>query len=245
MPIRSASIAPLEIEQFSHYAEDWWNEAGPLAPLHRLNPVRLSYIRDQACAHFARKGLLPLKGLAVCDVGCGGGLVTEPLARLGAEATGLDASAAAIKIARQHAKVSGLAIEYREGSVEDMAAGKARYDLITALEIAEHVAHLDSFMRALSALLKPGGLLIMSTLNRTPRSFILGIIAAEYVLGWVPRGTHNWKKFLRPSELARRLEACGVEVTDLTGLVFNPMRGGFELRKHDLAVNYMLAATKR
>jgi 2-polyprenyl-6-hydroxyphenyl methylase/3-demethylubiquinone-9 3-methyltransferase len=245
MPRRSASIAPREIEQFSRHAPDWWDETGPLAPLHRLNPVRLGYIREQAATHFKRKGKTPLKGLSALDVGCGGGLVTEPLVRLGAKVTGLDASKEAIKVAREHAKLSKLDIMYKESSVEELVEGKTRYDLITALEIAEHVADLDSFLGSVTSLLKPNGLLIMSTLNRTPKSFLLGIVAAEYILKWVPRGTHNWKKFLKPSDIARRFSDNGIELADLTGLVFHPFKGDFELRKDDLAVNYMLTAIKR
>jgi len=245
MPSSASTIATHEIEHFSAHAGDWWVEDGPLAPLHRLNPVRLGYIQNQACAHFKRVGHTPFKGLSVLDVGCGGGLVTEPLARCGANVTGLDASKAAIKIARQHAKMVRLNIDYRQGGVEDLARGKERFDLIVALEIAEHVADIDSFMRDLTTLLQPGGLLIMSTLNRTPKSFLLGIIAAEYVLGWVPKGTHSWKKFLQPAELARQLEKYGAEITDMTGLVFNPISGEFQLQPRDLAVNYMLAAVKR
>jgi 2-polyprenyl-6-hydroxyphenyl methylase/3-demethylubiquinone-9 3-methyltransferase len=247
MPSRTAaSIAPDEIAHFSQQAKDWWNPEGPFRPLHRLNPVRLGYVRDQACAHFnlSAKGRQALKGLSALDVGCGGGLVAEPLARMGAKVTGLDASQEAIETARRHGRMMGLAVDYRVGSVEELAKGKQRYDLITALEIIEHVADMDSFLGALTKLLKPGGLLVMSTLNRTPKSFLLGIIAAEYIFGWVPRGTHQWRKFVRPSELVQRLDRHGLQTTDLSGLVFNPLRNEFELSASDLAVNYMLAAKR-
>jgi len=246
MPQRqSASIQAEEIAQFSRHAEDWWNPHGKFRPLHHLNPVRLEYVRDQICDHMRREAhtRYALKDLKILDVGCGGGLLAEPLARMGAKVTGLDASDETIAIARQHAKQSGLSIDYKAASVEELAKAKARYDVITALEIAEHVADLDSFLKAIRTLLKPNGLLIMSTLNRTPKSFLLGIVAAEYILNLVPRGTHQWQKFIRPSELVARLEKIGLHARDLTGLVLNPLRNEFELRKTDLDVNYMLTAS--
>ncbi len=242
---RAKSIASEEIDQFSRHAEDWWNPDGAFRPLHRLNPIRLEYVRDNTCAHFGRKaGRAALKGLKILDVGCGGGLLAEPLARLGGNVTGIDASKETIAAAKRHAKDGGLTIDYRVSSVEELARKKIKYDLITALEVAEHVADMDSFITSLAALLKPGGLLIMSTLNRTPQSFLLGIIAAEYVLGWMPRGTHQWNKFIRPSELAGKLEAENLRVDDLTGFVFNPLTGAFELRTGALGVNYLLTAVK-
>src|ERR1700733_14703632 len=232
MPRHAASIAAEEIDRFSQHAEDWWNPDGAFRPLHRLNPVRLEYVRDRACAHFERmpKSRQPLKGLKILDVGCGGGLLAEPLARLGDDVTGIDASETTITAARKHAKTMGLDIDYRIAGAEDLAAKKMRYDLITALEVIQHVADTDSFLAALARLLKPGGLLVMSTLNRTPKSFLLGIVAAEYVLGWIPRGTHEWTKVIRPSELVRQLSQNGLEAFGLTGLIFNPLRGEFELR---------------
>ena len=208
MPRHAASIATEEIDRFSQYAEDWWNPDGAFRPLHRLNPVRLEYVRDRACAHFGRDAgsRHSLKGLKVLDVGCGGGLLSEPMARLGGEVTGIDASKKTISVARDHAKAMYLKIDYRVSSVEEMARRKEKFDVITALEVIEHVADVRSFLGALSSLLKPGGLLIMSTLNRTPKSFLLGIVAAEYLLGWIPRGTHEWKKFIRPSELVKRVK---------------------------------------
>jgi len=243
MPRHAASIAEEEINRFSQHAEDWWNPEGAFRPLHRLNPVRMEYVRDRACAHFGRDAGKPgaLKNLKILDVGCGGGLLAEPLARLGGAVTGIDASENTIFVATRHAKKSGLAIDYRVAGVEKLAKKKTRYDLITALEVIEHVADVDSFVASLTALLKPNGLLIMSTLNRTPKSFLLGIVAAEYILRWIPCGTHEWKKFVRPSELARRLAANGLRVDNLTGLVFNPLRNEFELQAGDLDVNYMAA----
>jgi 2-polyprenyl-6-hydroxyphenyl methylase/3-demethylubiquinone-9 3-methyltransferase len=247
MPRHAASIATEEIDRFSQQAEDWWNPEGAFRPLHRLNPLRVEYVRDRACTHFGRSvgTRQSLKGLKILDVGCGGGLLAEPLARLGGEVTGIDASKETIAVARDHAKAMRLDIDYRVSSVEELAKKKIRYDLITALEVIEHVADVDSFLAALSRLLKPDGLLVMSTLNRTPKSFLLGIVAAEYVLGWIPRGTHEWKKFVRPSGLVKWLEENGLQAEDLTGLIFNPLRGAFELRKDDLDVNYMVTVTKQ
>jgi 2-polyprenyl-6-hydroxyphenyl methylase/3-demethylubiquinone-9 3-methyltransferase len=240
------SIAAEEIDRFSQHAEDWWEPEGAFRPLHRLNPVRLEYVRDRACAHFTRDATSrhSLKGLKILDVGCGGGLLAEPLARLGGAVTGIDASEKTIAVARRHAGETGLRIDYRVASAEEMARKAARYDLVTALEVVEHVENIESFVSALARLLKPGGLLLMSTLNRTPKSFLLGIVAAEYMLGWIPRGTHRWRKFLRPSELVGQLANAKLQTTDLTGLVFNPLSGAFELRKNDLAVNYMLTAKR-
>jgi 2-polyprenyl-6-hydroxyphenyl methylase/3-demethylubiquinone-9 3-methyltransferase len=241
-----SSVSIEEVSRFSRDAEDWWNPEGKFRPLHRLNPVRLRYVRDQVCTHFNHDPAWrqPFQGLDVLDVGCGGGLLTEPMTRLGARMTGLDASEEAIVVARRHAREQGLEVEYRADNVEDLARGKKRYDVVTALEIAEHVADLDSFIEALSRLLKPNGMLIMSTLNRTPKSFLLGIVAAEYILRWVPRGTHQWKKFIRPSELVNKLENNGLRSIDLTGLIFNPLTGEFEISKSDLGVNYMLTAMR-
>jgi len=242
---QTASIEPEEIAQFSRHAEDWWNPNGKFQPLHRLNPLRVEYVRDQICTHFKRSpsSRHALKDLKILDVGCGGGLLSEPMARMGGKVTGIDASTETAAIAKSHAKQFGLTIDYRIASVEDLVKQKIKYDVITALEVAEHVADMDSFFAALKKLLKPRGLLIMSTLNRTPKSFLLGIVAAEYILRWVPRGTHQWQKFIRPSELVKRLDDIGMGAMDLTGLTFNPLRQEFELRKDDLAVNYMLTAS--
>lgn len=245
-PVKKSSIEASEIAQFSRVAGEWWNPEGALRPLHRLNPCRVAYIRDQIVGRGLGGGSVrqPLKNVSVLDVGCGGGLLAEPLARLGAKVAGLDASELAIAEARRHAKLSGLDIAYRHGSAEDLAEEKNRYDVVTALEIVEHVADLGLFVASLVKLLKPKGLLILSTLNRTPESFLMGVVAAEYVLRWVPRGTHRWSKFVKPSELVAKLEAEQMTVTDLTGLVFHPLKNEFGLSKEKLGVNYMLAAVK-
>lgn len=240
------SLAEEEVARFSALAGEWWRPEGAFRILHRINPLRVEYVKNQVCGAFKRKPdlLHPLKGLRVLDAGCGGGLMTEALVRLGAGATGLDASNEAIAVAKRHAGDAGLSVNYRVGSVEEMSKGKARFDVITALDVIEHTAARSPFLGALAPMLKPGGLLIMATLNRTTASYLFGVLAAEYVLGWVPRGTHNWEKFVRPSELAKELESKGLAVSDLTGLVFDPLTGVFGLKKHDLRINYLLTAVK-
>lgn len=240
------SIDHAEIAQFSAHAEDWWNPEGALRPLHRLNPIRLQYIRDAVCGHFklSEDKRDVLKELSVLDIGCGGGLLCEPMARLKGDVTGLDASSAAIKTAKAHAKQSGLTIDYRSGSVEEFCRSGKKYDVITALEILEHVADISLFLKSAAKLLKPNGLIILSTVNRTPKSFLLGIVAAEYILKWVPRGTHNWRKFLRPSELAAHLGSAGLSVADITGVTFDPLNNNFHLRHGKVDVNYIMTAVK-
>lgn len=244
------TIDPEEIANFSAQAEEWWDENGAFKPLHKLNPVRLQYIRTQICQHFEKDALScdALKDISLLDIGCGGGLVAEPLARTGAVVTGIDASEENIKTAQAHAKASGIAkknLTYKAISAEELhSSSKKRYDVVTASEIVEHVADLDLFIASAAGLLKPGGLLIVSTLNRTPKSFALGIVAAEYILRWVPRGTHSWKKFVRPSELARGFRANNLTAEDLTGLVYNPLNDQFSLHDKDIAVNYFMTAIK-
>ena len=238
-----SSIDAQEIENFSKDAGQWWDENGPFKPLHRLNPVRLSYIKAQICKVFERDvdDLKALKGLDILDVGCGGGLVCEPLARLGGNVTGADADAAAIDVAQDHAKASGLKIEYLNKPAEEI---DQQFDVVLALEIIEHVADPQEFVESVAKLAKPGGLVIFSTLNRNPKSFLLGIVAAEYILRWVPQGTHNWNKFVRPSELAKMGRQTGLEAQDITGLIFDPLKNEFRLSKNDLDVNYLLSCKK-
>jgi 2-polyprenyl-6-hydroxyphenyl methylase/3-demethylubiquinone-9 3-methyltransferase len=242
----AASIDAEEVAKFSAMAEVWWDPNGKFRPLHRFNPVRLTFIRDRLCAHFGRDPLAdkPLEGLKVLDVGCGGGLLSEPLARLGAEVTGLDAAEQNVKVAGLHAAESGLAIDYRHGSVEALAEGDRRFDAVLNMEVVEHVADVDSFLTASAALVRPGGLMILATLNRTPKAFLLAIVGAEYLLRWLPRGTHDWRRFLRPSELARSLREAGLEVTEMTGVAYNPLTDGWRLAPRDLDVNYMLVAER-
>ena len=238
-----SSIDTQEIHNFSKDATDWWDENGPFKPLHRLNPVRLSYIKEQICEAFDKdvSNLKALKGLSILDVGCGGGLVCEPLARLCAIVTGVDADPIAIETAQKHAKASELEIDYQNKPAEDM---QKQFDIVLALEIIEHVQNPAEFVETISKLVKPGGLVIFSTLNRNPKSFLLGIVAAEYILRWVPQGTHSWKKFIRPSELAKMARACGLQTNDVTGLIFNPLNNEFKLSKNDLDVNYLLSCKK-
>ena len=244
LPVDGGTGDTKEIAKFARIAASWWDEAGPFAPLHRLNPVRLGFIRDQVVAHFGGdgKGLRPLGGLRLLDLGCGGGLVAEPMARLGASVTGADADAEALSVARAHAAEAGLAIDYRQAMAEDLVAGGESFDIVLALEIVEHVRNVEEFLASLRRLVRPGGLLVMSTLNRTPQSFALGIVAAEYVLRWLPRGTHDWKRFRRPSELVRDLGRQGFSLSALSGMTYDPVSRKFALSQRDLSVNYLLAA---
>jgi 2-polyprenyl-6-hydroxyphenyl methylase/3-demethylubiquinone-9 3-methyltransferase len=234
-----------ELRRFAGLAGDWWDEAGPMAPLHKLNPVRLAYIRDQLCRHLGRdpKAHACLSGLCVLDVGCGGGLLCEPLARLGATVTGIDLVSANLEVARAHAQAAGLEVAYREIAAEQLAAEGVSFDLVCAMEVVEHVADARGFLSTCAALVRPSGALVLATLNRTLRSFALGIVAAEYILGWLPRGTHRWSRFLRPSEVARPLRAHQLRIAHLTGVTYDPLRDRFRLSP-DPAVNYMLFAVR-
>lgn len=237
------SVDQSEIQQFSKDSDQWWDESGPFAPLHRLNPVRMSYIKAQICEAYGRdmEDLNALKGLSILDVGCGGGLVCEALARLGASVTGADADTQAIAVAKAHAQESGLKIQYEAKPAEEI---KKQFDVVLALEIIEHVREPSAFVKSVSKLAKPDGLVIFSTLNRNPKSFLLGIIAAEYILRWVPKGTHSWKKFIKPSELSRHARAAGLTPQDISGLIFNPAKNEFSLSARDLDVNYLLTTKK-
>ncbi|MDR3425289.1 MAG: bifunctional 2-polyprenyl-6-hydroxyphenol methylase/3-demethylubiquinol 3-O-methyltransferase UbiG [Alphaproteobacteria bacterium] len=241
-----SSIDPDEIARFSRHAQEWWDPKGVWSPLHKLNPARLDYIRETVCEHFKRKPEgKPFKGLSVLDIGCGGGLMSEPLARLGAKVTGIDASSEAIAAAKAHAKEQGLNITYMCGSVETLALSSPKaFDIVTALEIVEHAADIGSLLRSAQALLKPEGILILSTVNRTMKSYLLGIVAAEYILRWVPPGTHDWRKFLRPSELVAHLEKAGLSAIDITGIKYDPLRDAFHLRQGAVGVNYLVTGVK-
>jgi 2-polyprenyl-6-hydroxyphenyl methylase/3-demethylubiquinone-9 3-methyltransferase len=237
------SVDRAEIEKFAGMAEAWWDPSGVFRPLHRLNPLRIGYIRDRLAAHAGRDAadLQPLNGLSILDIGCGGGLLAEPLARLGAEVTGIDAAERNIEIARAHAAATGTKVTYLPCPAEDLAARGAQFDAVLAMEIVEHVADLHAFLGATRALLKPDGLLFLATLNRTLKSFAFAIVGAEYILRWLPRGTHDWRRFLRPSELARNLRSNGLAIRELTGVHYDPITDSFSSHR-DCSVNYMAVA---
>jgi len=235
-----------EIDKFSAMADDWWDPDGKFKPLHQLNETRLKFIRQRSCRHFGRDDdrLDPFDGLSVLDVGCGGGLISEPMARLGGAVTGLDAAPANIEVARLHAAASGLAIDYRCATAEEEAEAGRQYDLVLALEIIEHVADVGTFLSSLGRVVRPGGALFLSTLNRTAKAYLLAIVGAEYLLRWLPRGTHDWQRFVKPSELTRPLRQNGLKVGALSGLVYNPLADRWHLDERDLDVNYILFAAK-
>lgn len=239
------SVDPEEVARFSSLADKWWDPDGAFRALHKFNPVRLSYIRDHAAAHFRRvRGRADcLSGLSVLDVGCGGGILSEPMARLGAAVTGIDPSEENVATARVHAERSDLDIRYRACPVETLAEEGARFDIVLNMEVVEHVPDVPSFLASSAGLVKPDGLLFVATLNRTMKAFALAIVGAEYVLGWVPRGTHRWDKFLRPEEIAQPLERAGLRELDRAGVVYSPLRDEWHL-SDDLDVNYMLVAAR-
>lgn len=240
-----ASVDQREIENFSALAETWWDPKGPFRPLHNLNPARLSYIRGALEAHFGlKKGTgLPFKGLRVLDIGCGGGLLCEPMARLGANVTGIDAAEKNINIAALHAKQSKLKVDYRAITGEKLAKSGAEFDVILNMEVLEHVADLGSFIASCAKMLKRDGIMLFSTINRTPKAFALAIVGAEYVLRWLPRGTHTYEKFLKPSELEKGFRAAGLELRDLKGFIYNPLADSWSLGD-DLSVNYIGTVVK-
>ena len=235
-----------DIDRFAAQSASWWDPSGSFRPLHRINPARIEFIRRHLLAHFCRDvhSLRPFDGLTLLDIGCGGGLVAEPMARLGFTVTGIDAGAEAIAAARVHAEASGLAIDYRVATSDSMARTGERFDAALALEIVEHVPDRDAFLGGLGRLVKPGGALIGATLNRTARSFALAIVGAEYLLGWLPRGTHDWNRFVRPSEFVLGLRRGGLAASKLTGLSYDLVSGKWG-ETADLSVNYMVVAARR
>ena len=240
------SIDPADVARFSAQAAEWWDERGPFAPLHRFNPARLAFVRDRVGEHFGRntRGRAPFEGLSLIDVGCGGGLLAEPMARMGFDVTAIDASPENIGTARAHAEPQGLDIAYRSATVEQMEAEAAGpFDVVLTMEVVEHVADPEAFLRCCSRLVKPGGMLIVATLNRTLKSLALGKIAAEYVLGWVPPGTHDWRQFLKPDEIRLMLSEEPVAVSGPFGLSLDPLTGRWS-EGDDAAINYMMIATR-
>jgi 2-polyprenyl-6-hydroxyphenyl methylase/3-demethylubiquinone-9 3-methyltransferase len=234
-----------EIAKFSAMADDWWDPNGKFRPLHRFNPVRLAYIRDWTLKHFGRDEAerRPLEGLKLLDIGCGGGLLTEPLTRLGATVTGIDAGAKNIAVAKLHAERSNLSIDYRDTTSEALAAGGERFDVVLNMEVVEHVSNVPLYMKSCADLVAPGGLLFSATINRTARALAFAKFAAEYVLRWLPPGTHDWNKFLTPDELEALITRNGLRITDRTGVVFHPLAG--EWRKdRDMGINYMILAER-
>jgi 2-polyprenyl-6-hydroxyphenyl methylase/3-demethylubiquinone-9 3-methyltransferase len=246
MQTATQTIDPAEVEKFSKIADEWWDPFGKFKPLHKFNPARLAYIRDALCAHFGRdpRAKRPLEGLRLLDVGCGGGLVAEPMTRLGAAVTGIDASDRNIKTAIVHARASGLEIDYRTATVEALAAaGERPFDAILNLEVVEHVADPGFFLKTSAGLVAPGGMMVVATINRTLKAFALAKVGAEYVLGWLPRGTHDPRKFLKPDEISRPLEAAGMTVTAAAGVAYNPLLDVWRVVENT-DVNFMVTAVK-
>ena len=239
------SIDQAEVERFSRLAATWWDPRGPMAPLHKFNPVRLAYIRDKTAERFGRdpKKLDCLNGIRMLDIGCGGGILSEPLARLGAQMVGADPSEENVAIASAHAKENGVDADYRATTAEDLAAAGEKFDVVLAMEVVEHVVDVNAFVATCASMVKPGGLMFAATLNRTLKSFALAIVGAEYVLRWLPRGTHQWDKFVTPTELERAMEEGGLQVTGARGVVYNLLADRWQLSS-DMDVNFMLVAER-
>ncbi|WP_209834178.1 bifunctional 2-polyprenyl-6-hydroxyphenol methylase/3-demethylubiquinol 3-O-methyltransferase UbiG [Ruegeria sp. HKCCE3926] len=240
------TVDPSEIAKFEAMAAEWWDPHGKFKPLHMLNPCRLDYITQQIAGEFDRdlKSPVPFEGLRLLDIGCGGGLLSEPMARLGAEVVGADAAEGNLPVARIHAEQSGLQIDYRHTTAEDMAAAGEQFDVVLNMEVVEHVADPLGFLTASQDLLKPGGLLICSTINRNPKSYAMAIFGAEVVMRWLPRGTHEWNKFITPDELFDLLRQAGLDPVDRKGFVFNPILWSWSISDRDLSVNYVTASVK-
>lgn len=245
MPSHHASIDPDEVAKFAAMAETWWDPAGKFAPLHKFNPVRLRFIRETAAAHFGRgaKSLKPFEGLTLLDIGCGGGLLSEPMARLGFAVTGADASEKNVKIASAHAEATGLSIDYRIATAETLEEEGLRFDVVLNMEVVEHVADLKAYLDACTKLVKPGGLMFVATLNKTLKSLALAKFGAEYVLRWVPPGTHDWNRFVEPERLRALLEESGLKVLKTQGVAFDPIAWDWQLSS-DTDVNYMVVAER-
>ena len=246
MQAPQSTVDPAEIEKFQAMAAEWWDENGKFKPLHMLNPCRLDDITSQIAGEFDRdlKSPEPFRGLRILDIGCGGGLLSEPMARLGATVVGADAAAGNIPVAQVHAQQSGLEIDYRHTTAEALAEAGEQFDVVLNMEVVEHVASPIDYLIACRTLLKPGGLHICSTLNRNPKSFMMAIVGAEHVMRWLPKGTHEWSKFITPDELFDLLHKAGLTAVDRKGFVFNPITWSWRLSDRDLSVNYVTASLK-
>ncbi|MDP4034357.1 MAG: bifunctional 2-polyprenyl-6-hydroxyphenol methylase/3-demethylubiquinol 3-O-methyltransferase UbiG [Pseudorhodobacter sp.] len=244
---RQTTIDPAEVAKFEAMAAEWWNPAGKFKPLHQMNPCRLDYITSQIAAEFDRdlKTEHPFTGLRILDIGCGGGLLSEPMARLGAAVVGADAAPRNIPVAALHAEQMGLHIDYRHTTAEDLAAAGEQFDVVLNMEVVEHVADPLAYLTACQRLLKPGGLMICSTLNRNPKSFAMAIVGAEWLMRWLPKGTHDWQKFITPDELYDLLRRAGLDPVDRKGMVFNPLGWSWSLSPRDLSVNYVTTSIRR
>jgi 2-polyprenyl-6-hydroxyphenyl methylase/3-demethylubiquinone-9 3-methyltransferase len=242
----ATTVDPAEVAKFEAMAAEWWDVNGKFKPLHMLNPCRLDYITAQIAAEFGRDLAkpLPFKDLRILDIGCGGGLLSEPMARLGADVVGADAAARNIPVAQVHAEQSGLAIDYRHTTAEAMAAAGEQFDVVLNMEVVEHVSDPLAYLTACQQLLRPGGLMICSTLNRNPKSFAMAIIGAEWVMRWLPKGTHDWAKFITPDELYALIDKAGLRPVDRKGMVFNPVTWRWSLSARDLGCNYVTASVK-
>ena len=246
-PAASNAVDPAEIAKFERMAAEWWDPNGKFKPLHMLNPTRLDYITTQIAAEFARdlKAPAPFAGLRILDIGCGGGLLSEPMARLGATVVGVDPAARNIPVARLHAEQSSLAIDYRVSTAEALAEAGETFDVVLNMEVVEHVPDPLAYLTACARLLRPGGLMVCSTINRNPKSFAMAIVGAEWVMRWLPKGTHEWRKFITPDELYDLIRKAGLDPVDRKGMVFNPLGWFWSLSDRDLSVNYVTASVRR
>jgi len=247
MQAPQSTVDPSEVAKFEAMAAEWWDPTGKFKPLHMMNPCRLDYITSQIAAEHDRdlNGPLPFAGLRILDIGCGGGLLSEPMARLGAEVTGADAAEGNLPVARIHAEQSGLTIDYRFDTAEALAAAGEQFDVVLNMEVVEHVADPLTFLSACRDLLKPGGLMLCSTINRNPKSYAVAIVGAEVIMRWLPRGTHDWSKFITPDELFDLLSNAGLKPVDRKGFIFNPISWNWSISDRDLSVNYVTASLKQ
>jgi 2-polyprenyl-6-hydroxyphenyl methylase/3-demethylubiquinone-9 3-methyltransferase len=247
---RDATIDLEQVDRFDRLGAQWWDPDGPMRALHKFNPVRVAYLREIICRHFVCEGRprdwrtpVPLKGLTILDIGCGAGILSEPLARLGAHMFSIDPARSNIEAARDHAAKTNLAIDYRCVGAEELATEGASFDAVLAMEVIEHVRDVGRFIGQAAAMVRPRGMLVAATLNRTLKSYLFAIVGAEYVLGWVPRGTHSWSHFVTPQELAKALRAAGLHIKDETGVVYDPVSGKWRL-SHNMDINYIMAACR-